>query len=74
MKRDDEVSWRGLGRIDGLACPDPGLDEVRDRLEEGASGFGKLTAVGHAARMSETPPYWARPCVPLGTHAPEWPG
>jgi crotonobetainyl-CoA:carnitine CoA-transferase CaiB-like acyl-CoA transferase len=63
---------RGLGRIDGLAAPDPKHD-VRDRLEESASGFGKLTAVHHAATMSETPPHWARPSVPLGTHEPKWP-
>jgi len=64
---------RRLGRIDGLACPDPGFDDVRDQLEETPSGFGRLTAVRHAARMSETPPHWARPSVPLGTHAPAWP-
>jgi crotonobetainyl-CoA:carnitine CoA-transferase CaiB-like acyl-CoA transferase len=65
---------RGLGRIaDGLACPDPGFDDVRDRLEELDSGFGRLTTVRHAAVMSETPPRWARPSVPLGTHKPKWP-
>jgi crotonobetainyl-CoA:carnitine CoA-transferase CaiB-like acyl-CoA transferase len=64
---------RGLGRVDGLGHPDPGFDAVRDRLEESASGFGRLTTVRHAAAMSETPPRWARPSVPLGTHAPEWP-
>jgi crotonobetainyl-CoA:carnitine CoA-transferase CaiB-like acyl-CoA transferase len=65
---------RGLGRVaNGLACPDPDLDAVRDRLEETESGFGRLTAVRHAATMPETPPRWARPSVPLGTHAAEWP-
>lgn len=64
---------RGLGRIDGLACADPKLDDVRDRLEESDSGFGKLTAVRHAATMSETLPRWARPSVPVGTHEPRWP-
>jgi crotonobetainyl-CoA:carnitine CoA-transferase CaiB-like acyl-CoA transferase len=64
---------RGLGRIDGLACPDPSLDDVRDRMEDSASGFGRLTAVRYAADMEETPPRWARPSVPLGTHAPAWP-
>jgi len=64
---------RGLGRIDGLAAPDPGFGDVRDRLEEHESGFGKLTAVRHAATMSETPPHWARPSVPLGTHEARWP-
>jgi hypothetical protein len=45
---------------------------VRDQLEESASGFGKLAAVRHAARMSETAPYWTRPSVSLGTHPPVW--
>ena len=37
------------------------------------SGFGRITAVRHAAIMSETPTRWARPSVPLGTHPPAWP-
>jgi hypothetical protein len=65
--------FRHLGRVDGVKCPDPAFDDVRDCLEESASGFGRLTAVRHAAVMPETPPYWARPSVPLGTHAPNWP-
>jgi crotonobetainyl-CoA:carnitine CoA-transferase CaiB-like acyl-CoA transferase len=64
---------RQLGRIDGMACPDPGLNDVRDCLEDTASGFGRLTAVRHAAAMTETPPRWVRPSVALGTHAPVWP-
>jgi crotonobetainyl-CoA:carnitine CoA-transferase CaiB-like acyl-CoA transferase len=63
---------RHLGRIDGMTCPDPGFDDVRDRLEDTPSGFGRLTAVRHAAVMTETPPHWVRPSVPLGTHAPAW--
>jgi hypothetical protein len=67
-------TWlRGLGRIDGVACPDLSIDDVQDRLEDSASGFGRLTAVRHSATMSETPPRWARPSVPLGTHPPAWP-
>ena len=64
---------RSLGRIDGRRCKEPTRDEVRDCLEDSASGFGRLSAVRHAATMSETPPYWARPSVPLGTHPPAWP-
>jgi hypothetical protein len=64
---------RNLGRIDGLSCPDLGSEAVRDRLEDNDSGFGRLTTVRHAATMSETPPRWARPSVPLGTHAAKWP-
>jgi crotonobetainyl-CoA:carnitine CoA-transferase CaiB-like acyl-CoA transferase len=65
---------RQLGRIDGTACRNPKFADVGDCLEETASGFGRLTAVRHAAVMSETPPRWTRPSVPLGTHAPVWPG
>jgi crotonobetainyl-CoA:carnitine CoA-transferase CaiB-like acyl-CoA transferase len=61
---------RSLGRIDGFACPEPPADDL---LETMPSGFGRLTAVRHAAQMSETPPRWVRPAVPLGTNAPEWP-
>ena len=64
---------RRLGRIDGMRCHDPGFDDVRDRLEETPSGFGRLTAVRHAADMSETPPHWTRPSGPA-RHAPAaWP-
>jgi hypothetical protein len=66
---------RNLGRVaDGLACPNPGIDDVRDRLEEKPSGFGRLTAVRPAPTMLETPLGWVRPSVPLGTHSAAWPG
>jgi crotonobetainyl-CoA:carnitine CoA-transferase CaiB-like acyl-CoA transferase len=64
---------RQLGRIDGTTCPDPRFDAVRDCLDETTSGFGRLAAVRHAAELSETPPHWTRPAVPLGTDAPAWP-
>ena len=64
---------RSFGRVDGLSRPDPGFDDVRDRMEEMDSGFGRITTVRHAAVMSETPARWARPSVPLGTHPPVWP-
>ncbi len=62
---------RQLGRIEGMGCPDAA--DVDDRLETQASGFGELTAVRHAAIMTDTPPRWVRPSAPLGTHAPAWP-
>jgi crotonobetainyl-CoA:carnitine CoA-transferase CaiB-like acyl-CoA transferase len=64
---------RRLGRIDGMASTDPKFDDVRDRVQETASGFGRLSAVRHAAVMEETPPHWTRPSMPLGTHAAAWP-
>ncbi len=35
---------------------------------------GRLQHLKPVVRMSETPPYWARPSVPLGFHPPVWPG
>jgi crotonobetainyl-CoA:carnitine CoA-transferase CaiB-like acyl-CoA transferase len=65
---------RDLGRVEGgFDCSDPGLEDVRDRLEENPSGFGRLTAVRHAAELARTPTCWSRPSVPLGTHEPIWP-
>lgn len=65
--------WR-LGRLgaDGLSAKDPGLEDVAAQLETTPSGFGEMTAVRHAGRLSATPPHWARPSVPLGSHAPVW--
>ena len=34
---------------------------------------GRLRHLAPALRLSETPPYWARPTVPLGYHRPVWP-
>jgi crotonobetainyl-CoA:carnitine CoA-transferase CaiB-like acyl-CoA transferase len=66
--------FRNLGRVpNGLAYPDPKPDDVRDRLYDSESGFGRLTAVRHAAVLDETPARWARPSVPPGTYKPEWP-
>jgi crotonobetainyl-CoA:carnitine CoA-transferase CaiB-like acyl-CoA transferase len=68
-------AWlRSLGRVEGgLAAPDLAFETVSDRLEESASGFGRLTAVRHAAELAATPAHWALPSVPLGTHPPAWP-
>ncbi|MEM5276750.1 CoA transferase [Cupriavidus taiwanensis] len=64
---------RGLGRVpDGLKAPEQKIDDVADLLEAVPSGFGMLTAVRHAAHLSETPARWTLPSEPLGTHAPEW--
>ena len=70
---DRPLDPRPRAHATALPAPIRGSDDVRDRLEESDSGFGRLTAVRHAARCRKTPPRWARPSVPLGTHAPEWP-
>ncbi|WP_135470311.1 CoA transferase [Crenalkalicoccus roseus] len=66
---------RGLGRLrEGFAARVPGIGEIGDLLEEHDSGFGRLTALRHAGRLSGTPPRWDLPSVPLGTHPPRWKG
>jgi hypothetical protein len=63
-----------LGRLpNGFDCPDPKHADVTDLLDEMDTPQGRLTFVKHAAVLSETPALWARPPVPLGTHAAVWP-
>jgi crotonobetainyl-CoA:carnitine CoA-transferase CaiB-like acyl-CoA transferase len=65
---------RQLGRVGrGLSCHETTFDDLQDLLEEQDSGFGRLTAVRHAAQLSETPARWARPSMPLGAHLAAWP-
>ncbi|MDO9711396.1 CoA transferase [Paracraurococcus lichenis] len=68
------AQWlRGLGRIEGaFGMPVPKMEELGDLLEQMPSGFGRLTSLRHSGRLPETPPYWALPPVPLGTHAAAW--
>lgn len=67
-------AWiRGLGRIaDGFTVPDQTADEIPDLFETTPSGFGDMTAIRHAAQMSETPARWSLPSVPLGSHPARW--
>lgn len=64
----------GLGRVaDGLKTPDLSGDAIRPYLQKMESGFGRLDAVSHAAILAKTPAFWARPAVPLGHDAAQWP-
>jgi crotonobetainyl-CoA:carnitine CoA-transferase CaiB-like acyl-CoA transferase len=63
-----------LGRVaDGLKTEDLKRDAVTAFIEETASGFGPLQAVSHAAVLSKTPAFWARPAMSLGSHPAQWP-
>jgi len=63
-----------LGRVaDGLKTEDLKSEVIRPFFEDMPSGFGPLSAVSHSAGLSTTPAFWARPAMPLGSHAPEWP-
>ena len=48
-------------------------ETARHFLEETPSGYGPLSAVSHSAKLSKTLALWARPAMPLGSHAPQWP-
>jgi crotonobetainyl-CoA:carnitine CoA-transferase CaiB-like acyl-CoA transferase len=64
----------GLGRLpDGRAGTTITRADVPHLLDELPSRYEKLSALRHAGQLSETPPGWDRPSVPLGTHGPEWP-
>jgi crotonobetainyl-CoA:carnitine CoA-transferase CaiB-like acyl-CoA transferase len=60
---------RALGRV----APQAGTrQDDAVFLEETASGFGRLTAVRPAARLSLTAPRYDLPAAPLGAHPPRW--
>jgi crotonobetainyl-CoA:carnitine CoA-transferase CaiB-like acyl-CoA transferase len=62
---------RRLGRVgDGLAAAAPDFEPYMQSMR---SGFGRLEALRHAARLSVTPARWTRPSMPPGTHALAWP-
>ena len=63
-----------LGRVaDGFKTEDIKGETVNPFIEEIPSGFGPLRSVKHAAILSKTPAFWARPAMPLGSHPPQWP-
>jgi crotonobetainyl-CoA:carnitine CoA-transferase CaiB-like acyl-CoA transferase len=74
-------SWRvrvALARV-GKWIVDRGSADAQAAVEpeaatmETRSPAGVITHLKPVVRLSETPPYWARPPVPLGFHRPEWP-
>jgi hypothetical protein len=48
-------------------------DEVARLTTETRSPAGLIGHLKPVVALSETPPCWARPPVPLGHHPPEWP-
>ena len=64
----------GLGRIpDGRSATTITRADVPHLLGESTSQYGIMSALRHAGQLSETPPRWDRPSVPLGTHPAAWP-
>ncbi|WP_420133718.1 CoA transferase [Rhodopseudomonas sp.] len=73
LARTGQWLWE-MGRLaDGLATPEISAEAAAPFRAEMPSGFGTLTAVKHAAQLSATPAFWARPAVPLGSDPAQWP-
>lgn len=49
-----------------------GLGAINEIQIKSDAQWGRLTNLRPVVEMSETPPKWSRPPVPLGTHDPEW--
>jgi hypothetical protein len=56
------------GRVPGLRA-----DEVAALCRETQSGYGRIGHLAPVVELSETPPRWARPSSPPGTHPAAWP-
>ncbi len=62
---------RSLGRVpEGLNVPRPSSE---GRLRPYDSGFGRLMAAPHAARIGGREMAGSRPSMPPGSHPPRWP-
>jgi crotonobetainyl-CoA:carnitine CoA-transferase CaiB-like acyl-CoA transferase len=48
-------------------------DEIRSFLTTSHGGYGPISHLRPAVRLSATPTRWKRPVVRLGTHPAEWP-
>jgi crotonobetainyl-CoA:carnitine CoA-transferase CaiB-like acyl-CoA transferase len=78
------ISLAQVGRwlLERGQVPESGLENVtkefaREELERWSiasdTPVGRLQHLGPVVRLSETPPRWARPAVPLGYNEPAWP-
>ena len=78
------ISLAQTGRwlVDRGQIPETALKDVDKELYpaeiarwsiESDTPVGRLRHLGPTVRLSETPPFWARPSAPLGHHQPVWP-
>jgi crotonobetainyl-CoA:carnitine CoA-transferase CaiB-like acyl-CoA transferase len=67
----------GRGQVPEDQLTDVPKEFTREELQRWSitsdTPVGRLQHLGPALRLSETPPRWARPTVPLGYHKPQWP-
>ena len=67
----------GQGQVPESDLKDVAAEFTSEELErwsiESETPVGRLRHLGPVVRLSETPPRWARPSVPLGYNDPVWP-
>lgn len=67
----------GRGEVPQAALRDVpaefGADELARWTIDSDTPVGRLSHLKPVVQLSETPPYWARPSVPLGYNEPAWP-
>ena len=63
---------KGLGRVDGTMLADPDRAVFDDLMSVMATPFGEVRYLTPAEQLSETPPFYALPSAPFGTHQPCW--
>jgi crotonobetainyl-CoA:carnitine CoA-transferase CaiB-like acyl-CoA transferase len=64
---------RGVSANSMSAADDLPDEEIRRLTGEVDTPFGRIRHLRPVLALSETPPFWARPPAPLGSHRPEWP-
>jgi crotonobetainyl-CoA:carnitine CoA-transferase CaiB-like acyl-CoA transferase len=62
-----EENWQGADPASAS-----GLGDVRAWLTESDTRWGRLTQPSPVVELTETPPRWRAPVVPVGTDRPEW--
>jgi crotonobetainyl-CoA:carnitine CoA-transferase CaiB-like acyl-CoA transferase len=66
-----------LGEVPAAALPAVPAEFTAEELKswsmETDTPSGRLRHLKPVVQLAETPPYWARPSVPLGFHPPVWP-
>ena len=67
----------GLGQVSDAELKDVPVEFTSEEVArwsiESETPAGRLRHLGPVVRLSETPPRWARPSVPLGYNDPVWP-
>jgi crotonobetainyl-CoA:carnitine CoA-transferase CaiB-like acyl-CoA transferase len=61
------------GDASAMTLADPKNEDIPEFLETHDTVWGRMEHIKPVLEMSETPPRWDLPPVPLGSHPPVWP-